>query len=272
MIHTQHEDISKWAARIDTVISQLAFSVVQRVVVMETTASTQDAAVEFASGKSGLLLIASQQTQGRGTHGRRWEDGDRNTLPCSFVLNPSGKDAPLLSACIACAVHETLATLLPAGADLKIKWPNDIVTREDGRDRKLAGILIEQRAGLTIVGIGINCTNTMSDWDQGFGSRAVSLNDLGAHVNRLDLVCRLVEHLSQWFESCSRKEISEYYELHDAMVGTLRTFKHNNVCYHGIVEGLDPLEYIRIETPSGHHLLPVATTKHLRGDEPCKCS
>ena len=238
---------------------------------MESTASTQDAAIEFARGQNGLLLVASQQTQGRGTHGRRWEDGDRMTLPCTFVVDPGCKDAPMLSACVACAVHETIATLMPSAESLKIKWPNDIVIREHGRDRKLAGILIEQREGLTLLGIGINCTQHQAHWDRDIRDRAVSLTQLGVHVTRLDLVCRLVEHLSQWFEACSRKEIQDYYDMHDAMVGSLRTFKHNNECYHGIVEGLDPLESIRIETPSGHHALPVATTKHVPGDEPCKC-
>lgn len=270
MIQSQHEDITNWASRIDTVISNQPYSVVQRVIVMESTGSTQDAAMTFSRGTPGLLLVASQQTAGRGTQGREWIDGDRHTLPCTFVIDPDGKDAPMLSACIACAVHETIATLMPM-VELKIKWPNDIVVREDGRDRKLAGVLIEQRDGLTLVGIGINCTQRITDWPPNLRHAAVSLAQLGGHTTRLDLVCRLVEHLSHWLGSSERAQVRAYDDMHNAMVGSLRTFKHNNVCYHGIVESIDPLECIVIETPTGRHVLPVSQARHVQGDQPCGC-
>lgn len=269
MVQTQREDISNWASRIDTVIGNLRYSVVQRVVVMESTSSTQDAAIRFARGQTGLLLVASEQTLGRGTHGRRWVDGQRCTLPCTFVVDPGCKDAPMLAACVACAVHETLSTLMPA-AGLRIKWPNDIVICEDGHDRKIAGVLIEQREGLTLVGIGINCTQSESDWSPELRHQAVSLCEMGVQISRLDLVCRLVEHMSQWFEACDREQVRAYFEMHNAMVGSLRTFKYNNHCYHGIVESIDPLTSITIETPSGRHDLPVSQTQHIRGDNPCR--
>lgn len=271
MIQSRLEEVSTWASRIDTVIGNLHYSVVERVVVMETASSTMDAAVQFAHGKSGLLLVASRQTHGRATQGRQWVDGDRCTLPCTFVVDPGCKDAPMLSACVACAVHETLSTLMPS-AELEIKWPNDIVVREADRDRKLSGVLIEQRDGLTLVGIGINCTQTERNWDLELRDTAVSLTELGVHTARLDLVCRLVEHLSQWFEACDRSQVRAYFDLHNAMVGSIRTFKYNNTCYHGIVEAIDPLDSILIETQSGRHELPVAQTLHVRGDSPCLCN
>jgi len=271
VIQTQHEDISNWASRIDTVIANLRFSIVHRVVVIESTGSTQDAALQFAHGEHGLLVVASRQTHGRGTLGRQWLDGERLTLPCTFVVDTGCKDAPMLSACVGCAVHETLSTLMPT-TDLKIKWPNDIVVSEDGHDRKIAGVLIEQRDGLTLVGIGINCTQGERDWDPSLRDHAVSLAEIGVHITRLDLVCRLVEHLSQWFESCNRAQVREYFQMHNAMLGSLRTFKYNHACYHGIVESIDPLESISIETPNGRHELPVTQTMHVRGDRPCRCN
>jgi len=275
MAQELYEDISGWASRIDTVISNIESPIVQRVVVMESTRCTQDTAFDFSQRTHGLLLVASQQTAGRGSHGRDWDDGDRSTLPCTFVVDPGCKDAPMLAACVACVVHETLNALLGADHDLKIKWPNDIVVRDGDHDRKIAGILIEQRDELTLVGVGINCNQLPEDWDPELRSHAVSLRELGAQVARLDLVCRLVEHMSQWFDACDRAEIREYYELHNAMVGTLRTFKYRNTCYHGIVEHLDPLAHMVVETPKGVVTLPVAQTVHVRGDEPCgpgRCS
>ncbi|MFG0244785.1 MAG: biotin--[acetyl-CoA-carboxylase] ligase [Phycisphaerales bacterium JB052] len=269
MPQAQHEDISGWASRIDTVISNIKNPLVRRVVVVESTRSTQDAAVEFAKNNQGLLLIASEQTAGRGSYGRSWIDGDRWTLPCTFVVDPICCDAPTLAASVACAVHETLSTLMGNMLELKIKWPNDIVVRDGCRDRKVAGILIEKRAGLTLVGIGINCTQRGSDWSPELQDYAISLNELGFQVARLDLVCRLIEHMSAWFGCCDRTQIRNYYEINNAMVGTLRTFRYDNRCFHGIVEHLDPLEQIVIDTPDGVHTLPIAQTVHERGDRPC---
>ncbi|HCT44174.1 MAG TPA: hypothetical protein DF699_03040, partial [Phycisphaerales bacterium] len=66
MPQAQHENISGWASRIDTVLSNIENPIVRRVVVVESTSSTQDAAIEFARDRQGLLLIASEQTAGRG--------------------------------------------------------------------------------------------------------------------------------------------------------------------------------------------------------------
>ena len=270
MIQSKHEDVSSWASRIDTVIGNIPCPIVQRVVVVESVRSTQDTALEFARGRSDMLLVASQQTNGRGTHGREWDDGDRSTLPCTFVLKPTNIDAPTLSSLVACALHETLNALVTRDVDLRIKWPNDIIARTEAGDRKLSGVLIEQRMGLCLIGIGVNCVQSGADWSPGLRDVAISLCELGAQTTRLDLVCRLIEHLSQWFAACDRGAIRDYFHMHNAMVGTLRTFKFNNTCYHGIVEHIDPLGCITIETPTGRFELPVAQTQHIRGDEPCE--
>lgn len=264
MFSSGREDISGWAARIDTIIGNTAHCCVRRVVVLQSTPSTQDAALAFARGEPGLLVVASQQTRGRGSHARAWRDGDRRTLPCTFVIEPCGCDAPMLAACVACAVNEALSSLVPSGYELKIKWPNDIVVRGAGRERKLAGILIERKMGLTLVGVGINCTQEEHDWDDSIRDTAVSLRELGAHTHRLELVCRLIEHLSQWLFACDRHAIRAYYQMHDAMSGTRRAFTHNRAAYRGLVEHVDPLECIVVETDAGRCMLPVAQTSCLK--------
>jgi len=192
------------------------------------------------------------------------------TLPCTFAIEPPFSDAPLLAACVACAVHDALIALTPPQIDLKIKWPNDIVARSKQGDRKLAGILIERRDGLTLVGVGVNCLQKSSDWDQKLRDASVSLDELDSHATRLDVVCRFVQHLSHWFAACDRHAIRDYYQMHDAMIGTLRTFRVGRVCHRGIVESLDPLECITLKTPGGSRTLPIAQTTHIRADGPCE--
>ncbi len=268
MISKGREDISKWASRIDTVISRTDSCCVRRVVVVESTPSTMDAAV--AIGECGLLVVASEQTNGRGQRGRVWQDVSRRTLPCTFVVNATGIDSAMLSAIVGCAVHETIQSLVPSSSTVMIKWPNDIVVREPAgtyeRDRKIAGVLIEQRGGCAHIGIGINCAQGEADWGSDIKESAISLSQIGAQIARLDLVCTLVEHLSHWLVAQDRAAIRSYYQAHDAMIHTRRSFQYDNRRFDGVVECLDPLECIAVQTQTGTHRLPIAQTQHLRAD------
>ncbi len=278
MITTGREDISKWAARIDTVIANTDRCCVNRVVVVESTPSTMDAATAFAGPGCGVLVVASQQTNGRGQRGRQWQDADRCTLPCTFVIDTQGIEPVMVSALIGCAVHETIKALAPSSSTVMIKWPNDIVIREQGdeqcdeqckvgiHDRKIAGILIEQKGRCTYVGIGINCVQGAGDWGVDIKAKAISLSQIGAQVSRLDLVSSLVEHLSHWLVAQDRPAIRSYYQAHDAMVHTHRSFQYDNRNFEGVVECIDPLEYILVQTPTDAHRLPIAQTRHLRAD------
>lgn len=272
MFHHHDEDISTWAGRVDTLVASLPESFVSRVVVVDTTDSTQDAALRFAQGQPGLLVVASRQNNGRGSHGRRWDDGDRSTLPCTFTLAPRSGDHARLAACVACAVHETVKTFVGLSATVGIKWPNDIVVTEHGDERKLSGILIEQRDGLVLVGVGINCYQSNRDWADGYASQAVSLRGLGLSVTRFVLLGQLVTSLSAWLSSDDEGEIRSYFRHYDAMVGTRRTFEHNREVYTGVVEHIDPLESITLRTESGLQTLPVAQTQHVRTAPPRSCS
>lgn len=258
------EDISSWAGKLDTLISSLPRSIVNRVVVIESTDSTQEAAVRFGQGHPGVLVIASKQNNGRGSHGRRWDDGNRATLPCTFTFSACCSDAAMLSACVACAVHETLSTFLPRSVNLGIKWPNDIVVQDRERELKLAGILIEHKQGLALAGIGINCTQTHEDWSTEYANHAVSLRGLGLDVSRFDLVCQLLTSMSEWLLACDEQIVTSYYQRFNAMVGTTRTFAYNNTSHTGLVEHLDPLNEITICEAGRLKTLPVSQTRNVR--------
>ncbi len=135
--------------------------------------STQDIAHTLApTHRSGTLVLAEQQTAGRGRRGRTWTDQRGLSLTTSFLLKPSrGCGIPASTALLAgMAALETVTELLPTlRQQLWLKWPNDVVwRREDGSLRKLAGVLIElHRRGAEsshgVLGIGINANHTVSD-------------------------------------------------------------------------------------------------------------
>ena len=118
--------------------------------------STMDAARRLAErgAPEGTVVLAEQQTQGRGRFNREWVSPPGQNLTFSILLRPSLDRMRYLnmaaSVAIVDAVHAT--TALPA----TVKWPNDV--RVNGK--KIAGILIEARAGkddgYAVLGVGLN--------------------------------------------------------------------------------------------------------------------
>jgi len=259
-------NISTWTTRIETAIGAIDRCCVDRALVLDSTESTMDAAVNAADNSPCMLVVAMEQNAGRGQRGRGWHDGDRKTLPCTFMIDAGGLAAPMLSAIVGCAVHETIERHAPSSNTVLIKWPNDIVIRDEHgeHDRKIAGILIEQSKHLASIGIGINCTQCSTDWGDELRDRAVSLNELGAPVSRLDLLCTLIERLSHWLNARDPEMVREYWAKHDAMVGTTRAFTSNNKRIVGIVERIDPLGSIVVRNAEGTVALPIAQTRHER--------
>lgn len=114
--------------------------------------STNDRAAELARGgaPAWTVVVADEQTRGRGRRGRRWVSEPGAGLWMSIVLRDIEGEGPLpLVVGLACA--EAIEALAP-GLRVGVKWPNDLLV--DGR--KVGGILCEAAGGGVVVGIGIN--------------------------------------------------------------------------------------------------------------------
>ncbi len=126
-------------------------------VALESAGSTNDEAMALADAGApeGTLVWARQQTGGRGRRGRVWASPVGN-LYSSTVLRP---DCPAARAAeLGFVAALAVADIVPAGRDLRVKWPNDVLV--DGG--KVAGILPESsiapdgRAEHVVMGIGVN--------------------------------------------------------------------------------------------------------------------
>ncbi|MGA5727665.1 biotin--[acetyl-CoA-carboxylase] ligase [Streptomyces seoulensis] len=131
--------------------------------VLQRTGSTNsDLVARAASGAAdeGAVLVAEEQTAGRGRLDRRWTAPPRSGLFFSVLLRPAGVPLerwgwlPLLTG-VAVATGLSRA----AGVDTALKWPNDLLVTVGGEERKAGGILAE-RAGEdgVVVGVGLNVT------------------------------------------------------------------------------------------------------------------
>lgn len=131
---------------------------VPRVDAWRTLASTNDHLVRLArdGAPAWTVVVADEQTEGRGRRGRAWISGDGAGLWMSVLVPVSGRRPLPLVVGLACA--EAIESLAPE-VEVGIKWPNDLQIR----GRKVGGILCEGVAGNTVVGVGINVSEAPAD-------------------------------------------------------------------------------------------------------------
>jgi BirA family transcriptional regulator, biotin operon repressor / biotin---[acetyl-CoA-carboxylase] ligase len=130
--------------------------------------STNDEARRLAEqgAAAGAVVVAAEQVKGRGRHGRAWAS-PRGNLYASLLLRPDCTIAASaqLSLVASLALAEALLALAPADADVRVKWPNDVLVR----GAKVAGLLLESAAGAyervawVVVGSGVNVASAPPD-------------------------------------------------------------------------------------------------------------
>jgi BirA family biotin operon repressor/biotin-[acetyl-CoA-carboxylase] ligase len=109
-----------------------------------------------------VLLVAEQQSAGRGRMGRTWHSraGDSLTFSLGMALQPA--DWSGLSLAVGISIAESLQPELPAAGQprIQLKWPNDLWLADARGERKLAGILVETASWgelrYVVIGVGIN--------------------------------------------------------------------------------------------------------------------
>ncbi|MBO8193029.1 biotin--[acetyl-CoA-carboxylase] ligase [Streptomyces oryzae] len=130
--------------------------------VAESIGSTNTELAERArrgDAAPGAVLIAEEQTAGKGRLDRSWTAPPRSGLFFSVLLSPEPPPQrwgwlPLLAGVAAAG-----ALARAAGADTGLKWPNDVLTTGEGGERKIGGILAERvGADSVVLGIGLNVT------------------------------------------------------------------------------------------------------------------
>lgn len=167
--------------------------------VVESTGSTNsDLAARAGSLAEGTVLVAEEQTAGRGRLDRAWSAPARSGLFFSVYLTPG--DVPMgrwgwLPLLTGVAVATGLAR--SAGVDTALKWPNDLLVTVDGGERKAGGILAERAGEGVVVGIGLNVSLRADELP---APTAGSLALAGAvSTDRETLLRAVLRSLEQWY-------------------------------------------------------------------------
>lgn len=192
----------------------------RRVQVFDQVDSTNALAAQFANDvrHHGLVILADDQTAGRGQHGRSWQaPSGRAVLMSVLLFPPEGLRRPaLLTAWAAVSVCETIRQA--TGFQAKIKWPNDVLLR----GRKVCGILIEsknQSAKFTpesdpsvfavVLGIGLNVNQTAQDFESAGLPHAGSLALFTRQPLDVPGIARLlIEHLDEDYDRLIRGDFA----------------------------------------------------------------
>jgi BirA family biotin operon repressor/biotin-[acetyl-CoA-carboxylase] ligase len=229
---------------------------VRRIVVLQSTASTNDDARRLAAdgAPEGTVVLAERQSAGRGRRGRTWESPDGLGLYLSLLLRPDEPPERLGRYPIAAAVAVCEACRAFAGDRVGLKWPNDVLAG----GRKLAGVLAEMRHGdsgaeLTL-GIGINVEQGADDLPGALRVWATSLRLLGGGVavERESVAATLLETLASTLESLRRggwHGVAERFLRYapDAQGKRVRLAAGGE----GVTRGLDPSGALRVATGDG---------------------
>ena len=156
-------------------------------------ASTLDALHARAAqgAPAGTVVIAEEQTAGRGRDGRTWRSPAGGVWLALLIRTPTPA-VGALSLRVGLVLADVVDDMLEAPR-AQLKWPNDILLES----RKLAGTLCESRwqgdaPQWLAVGIGVNVVNEIP---AELAGRAIALNELLPGVRRLDLLDRLVPAL-----------------------------------------------------------------------------
>jgi BirA family biotin operon repressor/biotin-[acetyl-CoA-carboxylase] ligase len=221
----------------------------------ESTASTMDDASAAAAkgAKDGHLVLADQQTHGRGAHGRQWASPPGSDLYFSVVTRPAveGASTPLITLATGLGVRDAVASLLP-GRSVLVKWPNDIWIG----GRKCAGVLVESRTlGMridsVIIGVGLNVNR--AQWPPELAGTATSLRAerIGDEAfDRTEVLASLLAHVERWvdlFLSEGAAVVVDALRPRLALVGERVRWEDGS----GVFDGIGPDGAARVRTDDG---------------------
>ena len=229
-----------------------------RVCCLDVTDSTNLKACRLGDGgePEGMVVIAEQQTFGKGRMGRRWESPAGVNLYASILLRPAilPFDAPQLTFLSAVAVCRAIKSV--TGLQATAKWPNDVLLN----GKKVAGLLNEMsaetdRVNYVVLGIGVNLNMREEQFPQDLRYPATSLAITGGRpVSRLDFTRTLLQEIDalyQLFMQQGSEPVLEAWAQLCDMTGQVVRVDCNELQIEGVMTGLADDGALLVRTATG---------------------
>lgn len=186
----------------DEIKGELTASVIgKKLIYFQSIGSTNDKAKELAAkAEEGTVIVAEEQTSGKGRLGRSWSSPGRKGIYASIILKPDMEPFNAAKLTLLGAASVALA-LEDCGIESQIKWPNDIIIG----GKKVAGILTEMSCELGIVnyiilGIGINVNQSVEELPPELVDKATSLRIAeGKAIKRKHLLAQVLNRLNELY-------------------------------------------------------------------------
>lgn len=233
---------------------------------VKTAESTNDMAWEkFIEGApNGTLIVAEEQTKGRGRQGRRWFS-PKGGIWCSIILdtfsipNAHLGHLPLLAGI---AITETIIKNL--NLNVTLKWPNDLSVN----DKKIGGILAESRQisksgeNLTnnknravVLGIGLNCNIPKENFPNNLRMEPTSIMIEKSHqIDMIKLLAEILLSIENWLCVYLKEGftvIKSAWKEHSSILGKTVTVNTGSHTFSGKAIDIDDTGALIIEEPTG---------------------
>jgi BirA family transcriptional regulator, biotin operon repressor / biotin---[acetyl-CoA-carboxylase] ligase len=210
----------------------------------------------------GTLVLAEEQTAGRGRIGHRWHSEKTNGIYMTVLLRPaiSPQQAPLITLLAGLAVRDAVVEQTDLVPDLR--WPNDLLLGK----KKFCGILTEMNAEpdrihFVVVGIGINVNHARMPEE--LAPIATSLRiETGRTHSRVELAARLLRHLDSYYNRFLNDGpeaiVTRFSEVSSYARGKRVRVSTPTETFTGVTDGLEPGGVLLVRRDDGR-TLPVTS-------------
>lgn len=216
----------------------------------------------YAGEPEGAVILAEEQTAGRGRAGRSWHSERGTGLYFSLLLRPqlSPVQAPLLTMLAGLSAHAAIEA--QTGLSAELKWPNDLLLG----GKKIGGILTEMHAEpnlvrFVVVGIGLNANQ--EKFPAELSSVATSLRlESGRPQSRLELAVRLLSQFETDYNRFLREGAAFVVERFQAVSsfanGKRVRVETGRTTYQGTTAGLSPEGLLLVKKDDGSTVTVIA--------------
>ena len=225
--------------------------------------STMDEAARLAASGApeGTVVVAGEQTAGRGRAGRDWHAPAGSASLSSFILRPKADPArwPLLALIAGVAVAETIE--ISTGRHAWLKWPNDVWLGSRVSGEKVAGVLLTSRVGTVgggvIAGIGVNVSATRPELPPGATSLHTATGRTFAVATVETTLWRQLDRAYAAFEQTNGYPDLTAWRRRAALIGERVTISDHARTIGGVLLGIDDDGRLRLRDRAG---IPVTVT------------